>query len=86
MRPNDSQRDPVLAILADLPVYDVSPARAQRLRTRCHRCLEPPDTSSHATWAKEADAGRRAVSVLAGGWCVVYLLETIRRAAVVYGF
>jgi hypothetical protein len=26
------------------------------------------------------------VRVFAGAWCVIYLLETIRRAAAVYGF
>lgn len=85
MSPNDIQGDPVLAILRELRTYDVSPSRAQRLRIRCHGGLTMQDSSSHLTPSSGAGVWR-AGRVLAGAWCVVYLFETLRRAAAVYGF
>jgi hypothetical protein len=86
MRPNDIQGDAVLAtLLRELRTYDVSSARAQRLRTRCHSGLTMQHSSSHLPRSREAGAWR-AGRVIAGAWCVVYLFETLRRAAAVYGF
>ena len=85
MSPNDIQGDAVLATLRELRPYDVSPARAQRLRTRCHSGLTMQDSSSHLTPSSGAGVWR-AGRVLAGAWCVVYLFETLRRAAAAYGF
>ena len=86
MRPKDIHEDPVLATLRELRIYDVRPGRAQRLRTRCHSGLTMQDSSRHSLRCSEAGVWRRAVRVLAGAWCVLYVVETIRRAAAVYGF
>ena len=85
MRPNDIQADAVLAALRELRTYDVSAVRAQRLRTRCHRGLTMPDSYRYLPRSSEAGVWR-AGRVLAGAWCVLYLFETLRRAAAVYGF
>lgn len=86
MSPNDIQEDPVLSALRELRSHDVSPARVQRLRAECHKLLNAPVSSTHAPRVSEVRVWRRAVRALAGAWCVLYLLETIRRAAAVYGF
>lgn len=86
MSSNDIQEDPVFGALRELRTYDLSPDRAQRLRSRCHRRLKTQHSSRHVPRGSGAGIWRRAVRVLAGAWCVVYLLETIRRAAAVYGF
>lgn len=85
MRPNDIQGDAVLATLRELRTYDVSPARTQRLRTRCHSGLTMLDSSRHLPRSSEAGVWR-AGCVFAGAWCVLYLFETLRQAAAVYGF
>ena len=84
MRPNEIQGDEVLATLRELRTYDVSSARKQRLRTRCHSGLTMQD-SRQLPRSREAGVWR-AGRVLAGAWCVLYLFETLRRAAAVYGF
>jgi hypothetical protein len=70
--------------LRNLRRYDVSAARAELLRARCHRALQGP----RAPASTGRDAGtrrpRRAVRILAAAWCGVYLFETIRRAVSVY--
>jgi hypothetical protein len=86
MRPNETGEDPVLAALRELRPCDVSAARARRLRSRCHRGLERQHAVKRAPRSGSADVWRRSVRVFAGAWCVIYLLETIRRAAAVYGF
>ena len=86
MRPKDTPGDQVLATLRELPTYDVRYDRAQRLSTQCHRGLAMQDSSSHSPRRSGAGVWRRAVSVLMGAWCVLYLVETVRRAAAVYGF
>ena len=78
--------DPVLAALRELRPHDVAAARIERLRRRCHTALEAQEHSAHSRRSNEARVWRRAVRVLAGAWCVVYFLETVRRAAAVYGF
>lgn len=86
MMPNDMPDDRVLAALRELRAYDVSPARAQRLRTRCHRRLGTQDLPTHVPRNRHAGIWPRTMTILAAAWCVVYLAETIRRAAAVYGF
>lgn len=86
MRPNDIQDDPLIAALLELRTYDVSPARAERLRTRWHNRLPTQDSSRHLPGSSDGGAWPRAVRVIVGAWCAVYLFETIRRAAAVYGF
>ena len=85
MRPNDVQGDAVFARLRELRPYDVSSARAQRLRSRCHSGLTMQDSSTQVPRSTEAGVWR-AGRVLAGAWCALYLFETLRRAAAVYGF
>jgi hypothetical protein len=85
MSPNDTQVDPVLAALQELRAYDISPARAERLRARCQKRLEAQDSARHHS-RSEARLWQQVVGVLAGVWCVLYLLETIQRAAAVYWF
>lgn len=86
MNPNDVQEDPVLAALRELRTYDVGPVRVQRLRAQCHSALRMQHSPRHSPRNSEAGVWRRAVRVLAGAWCVLYMVETIRRAAAVYGF
>jgi hypothetical protein len=71
------------AALRLLPLEDVSAARAQRLRERCHGELrkrtapEPPHRST--VW-------RRIVGpALIGTWGAIYLIVTFRSAAALYG-
>jgi hypothetical protein len=85
MRPNDIQGDAVLATLGELRTYDVGAARAQRLRTRCHRALAMQVSSRDMPRSREA-GGWRTGRVLAGVWCVLYVFEILRLAAAVYGF
>jgi hypothetical protein len=85
MSPNDTQDDPLVAALQELRAYDVSPARADRLRAQCHKRLEAQDAARHLS-RSEARLWRQVAGVLAGVWCVLYLLETIQRAAAVYWF
>ena len=64
---------------------DVSRARAQRLRERCHhelrkRTAPQPVGEGGQVW-------RRTIGpALIGAWSAVYLFETLRAAATVYGF
>ena len=75
--------DAVSAGLRLLLPEDVSAARAQRLRERCHRELRkrtaPAVAQRPAVW-------RRTIGpALIGAWSAVYLIETIRTAAALYG-
>ena len=84
MSSDDSGRDAALfAELALLKIHDVNPQRAERLRRRCHRALRLQEEVS----APPASLWSRTVGpALAAAWCVVYLVEVIRRAAANYGF
>jgi hypothetical protein len=85
MTPNDSQDDPVFATLRDLPGYDVSPARAHRLRARCYDGFTTQNASRHVPRRRKI-GWLHVMRVFAGGWSILYLFETLRRAAAVYGF
>ena len=86
MRPDDVQVDPMLAALRELRACDVGRDHAQRLRARCLEALTAPQSSAHVSPGRSQGARNRAVGILAGAWCVVYLVETIRRAVAVYRF
>ena len=78
---DDHSEDDVLASLADLRRRDVSPARARRLRRRCHALLQAEPPAPRSTWP----AFRRvAVPGLAAAWCVAYLAAIIRYTAAVF--
>ena len=85
MSANDNADDPALAALRELRQRDVSPARARRLRARCHQELRARG-AEHKPAADSARLSPSAVRLLAAAWCVVYLWETLRRAAAAYGF
>jgi hypothetical protein len=85
MSPNDSQDDRLFAALRELGSCDVSPAYAQDLRSRCHRGLQASDLPTHVP-RSNVESVWRVLGMLAGAWCVLYLLETMRQAAAVYGF
>lgn len=76
--------DPILQTLRELRRFDVSAVRAQRLRNRCQRSLAGQKAIEPAR--RDDERTRLTLRVLAGVWCGVYLFETIRRAAAVYGF
>jgi hypothetical protein len=76
--------DPILRTLRELRRVDVSAGRARRLRDRCQRSLAGPTAIEPAR--RNDEWTRLTLRVLAGVWCGVYLFETIRRAAAVYGF
>jgi hypothetical protein len=82
MRSSDVEKEALMTALGELRTYDVSAIRADRLRARCHRVLEmrsaPACPSDGLSWPP-------VVRLLAGAWCIVYLFETIRRTAAVYG-
>ena len=84
MRPNSNQDD-VVELLRELRLHDVSPSRARRLRARCHDVLKARTSSGHVS-DRTADVWPRAIRILAGAWCVLYVFETIRFAAAFYGF
>ncbi len=71
--------------LAGLKTLDVDRRRADRLRARCHAALRSRTASSLQPAAADRKWLRRAIAPgVAGAWCLIYLLEIIRRAAVIY--
>ena len=76
--------DPVIGALRELPAYDVGSARAQRLRERCHKHLAIRDQPVQTPAAVDA-ATWRPLRVVAGVWCVLYVLAAISMVAGVYG-
>jgi hypothetical protein len=84
---DDVRNDPVLAALRELRVLDVDDVRAHRLRRRCRAALGPGSPPAIAAAVAEAAFWRRTAGpVLVGAWCAIYLVETLRQAAAVYGF
>jgi hypothetical protein len=87
MMSHDVLEDPILGALGELRARDVSGARAHRLRMRCHAGLRSQEPRRSAPPSRVARPWKRVVVCsLAGGWCAVYLFETIRRAAAIFGF
>jgi len=87
MTSNAIDNDPVFGAIAALRMRDVSRARADRLRGRCHAVFESQRRSRARTGMLSQVSFRRVVApAVAGVWCIVYLVEIIRRAAEVYGF
>ena len=80
------QTDPIITALRDLRPLDVSPVRAQRLLTQCHRRFNRRETDRKLPSRPRPAFWIRVTGGLAGAWSVVYFLETIRLAAVVFGF
>jgi hypothetical protein len=86
MTHDDVDNDHVLSLVASLTARDVDRRRGERLRVRCHasvrsralRAIRP--ARSDRRWMRRVIA-----SGAAGAWCVVYLIEIIKRAAVIYG-
>jgi hypothetical protein len=77
--------DDGMAVLRLVPPQDVSGARAERLRRRCHVLLQTraaPRRGSNA-----ALAWRRLIApAVNGAGSAIYLIETFRAAAALYGF
>ena len=86
MRPSDIHDNPVFDALRELRAYDVSADRVKRLRSRCHRGLQLQHQQGNASPSRGTSVWRRGAGVAAAAWCALYLFETIRRAAAVYGF
>ena len=80
------QADPIMAALRELRSRDVSPVRAQRLRTRCLREFKRRETERKRPSTPTQGAWIRVTGAVVGAWSVVYFLETIRLAAAVFGF
>lgn len=81
------QHDPLLAAIAKLRSRDVSADRADRLRRRCHAMLQHQRQQDSIKLTPARVSWRRVVApALVSAWCVVYLLEILRYAAVIYGF
>ena len=72
-------------MIAGLRPDDVTDRHADRLRTRCHHLLR---RQASAPEGKEDGTPfwRIIGPALAGGWCLAYLLEIVRRTAALYGF
>ena len=87
MTSDDVDNDPLLAAVESLPTLDVDRRRADRLRRRCHASLQARRTRTAPPVVQNRTRLRGAIaSGMAGAWCLVYILEIIRRAAVIYGF
>jgi hypothetical protein len=75
-----------LATLRQLPSDDVSGRRAQSLRERCHVELRQRSATLPAE-SRISVAWRRHVGpALIGAWSAIYLIQTLRTAAALYGF
>ena len=77
------REDPVLAALRELSPCDVPPARAARLRARCHKGLAAQNAARRFSRHRDSRVWGRSLRVLASAWCVVYAFETVRRAVAI---
>jgi hypothetical protein len=85
--PDERRDDDVLASLAALRTCDVSERRSRHLRRRCHAVLQADTLSRRRPWTMSSAPFREViVPALGGAWCLVYLVEIIRRAAAIYGY
>jgi hypothetical protein len=83
MTPSGFDDDPLLASLAALRTWDVPPRRVTNLRARCHAALRSAAITNDPGVPRWV---RMLAPAATGAWCATYLFETLRRAAVVYGF
>jgi hypothetical protein len=84
---DEPRDDDVLASLAALRTCDVSQRRSRQLRRRCHALLQMDSPPRKRTSRVDQAAFRRViVPALGAAWCLVYLVEIIRRAAAIYGY
>ncbi len=78
--------DPLLNVLSGLPRPDPDPARAARVRRRCHAAMARR-REVRPLRAFAGDLCRRVLApALVAAGCAVYLAEVIRRAAALFGF
>jgi hypothetical protein len=84
--PDERRDDDVLASLAALRTCDVSERRSRHLRRRCHAVLQADALPSRRPWTVSSAFREVIVPALGGAWCLVYLVEIIRRAAAIYGY
>lgn len=68
-----------------LPRLHGDPARARRIRQRCHRALGPSGGSRPAARTLTTVGSRFIEPALIGSLGAVYLLEVLRCALLVYG-
>lgn len=82
----DDRRDgDTRAVLASLAAHDVSPHRTRQLRRRCHAVLQPQPPADTSTAVRKDETLVRIVApALGGAWCLAYLVEIVRRAAVYF--
>jgi hypothetical protein len=84
---HDPSADDVLASLATLPACDVSERRSQHLRRRCHALLQAEPPGKRWSWpSDEAPFERTIGPAIGAAWCLVYVVEIVRRTAAMYGF
>jgi len=82
---DDENDDELLATVARLRTYDVSPRRSRELRQRCYAVLRTASPSARSPWMVDGTRYRRIIGqALGGAWCLAYLLEIVRRAAAMY--
>jgi hypothetical protein len=89
MTPDDSEdrveNDDVLAVLLRLKIYDISPRRARQLSRRCHAVLQPQSRPHTLASLHRGLAFRQIIApALGGAWCLAYLVEIVRRAALYF--
>jgi hypothetical protein len=84
MRGDDWYESDAATALGRLPSYDVSPRRAEQLRSRCLATLTRPAASSPRDL--ESTVWELLTCGAAGAWCAAYLFEIIRHSAAVYRF
>jgi len=83
---DDDGNDHVLAAVASLKPYDVSRRHASRLRRRCHARLRTPLRPETSAAMAQVTAFERIIGPALGvAWCLLYLVEVMRRAAVYFG-
>ena len=84
---DDQPDDDLLARLARLRTYDVSPRRSRQLRRRCHAMLQAEPPRKRLAWMVDgAPFQRIVVPTLGGAWCLAYLVEIIRCSAAIYSY
>ena len=87
MTPDDGQNDHILAAVASLRTYDISRRHTRRLHRRCHARLQPQGPGETRAPAVDGAVYSGIIApALGGAWCLLYLVEIIRRAAAIHGY